>query len=571
MFRRKLSEHALSAAKQLPEFETQFDRLLRGTITLPVFGSRSFSHSSLHSFKNIDIQGLLLNNTMALHFGRTIGSQLNNHRLDLAAPLVSLRGLHYSPGFASAGLLPLPKPRTYRQTSSSNKSSFYSRNIHFSPQRSMAAAVPSRKDEKNYTRPTEQAREPSTEDLAKQKRELRAVNVAVGVNFAIFLAKVATWGFTRSGALLAEALHSLADIVNQLLLRAGVNQSRRPATFQHPYGFHREKYIYALMSAVGVFCLGAGASVVHGIQSLMDPPALEHMGYSLAVLAISAVAECYSLRVALGALRTGAKIQGTSLHKYLMSSNDPTTAAVLAEDAGAVAGLGIAGVASYMTYVTGDPLYDAVGSIAVGCLMGAVAVMLIRNNKKFLIGQAMRPEQHDAIIKHLKSDKMVLAVIDPKSEEIGDGVYRFKAEIQWSGDRVVNKYLGSLGRDSLYGQIRNAACTTPNSTVNDETLRNAMDLAMMEFGRGVIRTVGEEIDRLECELRELCPGLYYVDLETDKGRTEKSGSGTLECIINAEEMQMKEAMAVGELNSGESFPLNTSGGGKGAAPAAGAA
>jgi zinc transporter 9 len=260
----------------------------------------------------------------------------------------------------------------------------------------------------------------------------------------------------------------------------------------------------------------------------------------------------------LGALRTGAKIQGQTLRKYFMSSNDPTTAAILAEDAGAVAGLGIAGVASYMTYITGDPVYDAVGSIAVGCLMGAVAVMLIRNNKKFLIGQAMRPEQHDAIIKHLKSDKMVLAVIDPKSEEIGDGVYRFKAEIQWSGDRVVSKYLGSLGRNSLYNQIRTAACTT---APDDETLRNAMDLAMMEFGRGVIRTVGEEIDRLEKELAAIVPGLYYVDLETDKGRTESSSSGNLEstnleAIISLEEVQMKEALDIGKLDNGESFQNN---------------
>lgn len=92
----------------------------------------------------------------------------------------------------------------------------------------------------------------------------------------------------------------------------------------------------------------------------------------------------------------------------------------------------------------------------------------------------------------------------------------------------MNKYLGSLGRDSLYGQIREAACVSPG--VPDATLRNAMDLAMMEFGRGVIRTCGEEIDRLEIELRALVPGLAYVDLETDRGRAETS---SLECAISS--------------------------------------
>lgn len=82
-------------------------------------------------------------------------------------------------------------------------------------------------------------------------------------------------------ALLAETMHSMADVMNQLLLRAGLHLSRRAPTKQHPYGFHKEKYIYALMSAVGIFCLGAGAAVVHGIQSLFDPPQLENMVWSL--------------------------------------------------------------------------------------------------------------------------------------------------------------------------------------------------------------------------------------------------------------------------------------------------
>lgn len=264
----------------------------------------------------------------------------------------------------------------------------------------------------------------------KQQRELHAVNTAIAVNIAIFAAKVATWTITSSGALLAEAMHSLADIVNQLLLRAGVQQSRRAPTRQHPYGFHREKYIYALMSAVGVFCVGAGASVVHGIQALFDPPTLEHLGYGLTVLGASAAAEMVSLKVALDIVRSGAREHGQGLFKYIMQGRDPTTAAILAEDAGAVAGLAIAGTASYLSWFTGDPMYDAVGSIAVGVLMGGVAVALIRNNKRFLIGQAMRPEMQKRLEEHLKADPMVLCVVDPMSEEMGDGVYRFKAEIR---------------------------------------------------------------------------------------------------------------------------------------------
>lgn len=154
------------------------------------------------------------------------------------------------------------------------------------------------------------------------------------------------------------------------------------------------------------------------------------MNRFIAVLGLSFIAEAYSLRIATNTLRLNAKEQGEPFFSFLMQGRDPTTAAVLAEDAGAVAGLAIAGVASYLTWVTGDPFYDAIGSISVGFLMGAIAVMLIRNNKRFLIGQAMKPGMQKTLVEHLKADPMVLSVIDPMSEEIGDGVYRFKADIR---------------------------------------------------------------------------------------------------------------------------------------------
>jgi len=353
-----------------------------------------------------------------------------------------------------------------------------------------------------------------TADSTDQKNELKAVNTAVVANGAIFTAKMGAWYFSGSGVLLAESVHSLADIANQLLLKAGVEKSRRAPTKQHPYGFHREKYIYALMSAVSVFCLGSGATIVHGVQALIDPPTLEHMEYSLYILGLSAAIEAYSLRVAYKILTDGATKSGKDLLAHIRSGRDPATSAVLAEDTGAVIGLGIAGVASYLTLMTGDPMYDALGSIGVGLLMGGVALALIRNYKRFLIGQAIEPTLQKALVNHLKSDPMVLCVLNPMSEEIGDGLYRFKADIQWNGDRIVHRYLESLSREEIYKDIMEAACAAPGN--ENEMLRDAMDMALIEFGRGIISTVGEEIDRLEAELTKICPGLMYVDLETER-------------------------------------------------------
>ena len=150
-----------------------------------------------------------------------------------------------------------------------------------------------------------------------KQQELKAVNTAVLANTVILSAKLGGWALSGSGALLAEAIHSVCDIANQLLLKAGVQQSRRAPTRQHPYGFHREKYIYALMSAVCVFCIGSGASVVYGIQSIIDPPDLEHMEYSLAILCLSGAIEMGSLMVAYRVLQQGASNTGLSLWNYL--------------------------------------------------------------------------------------------------------------------------------------------------------------------------------------------------------------------------------------------------------------
>eukprot|EP00887_Chlorella_sp_A99_P004011 scaffold11.g4011.t1 len=359
---------------------------------------------------------------------------------------------------------------------------------------------------------------PSSKHLGKltaDERELNAVKVAAAVNITIFVAKLGAWLATSSGAMLAEALHSAADVANQLLLLAGVQRSKRLPTRIHPYGFSKEKYVYALISAVGVFCLGAGASFVNGVQQLLAPGLqLENMGLSLAVLAGSSALEVVSLRVAFRHLREGARERGMSIWQYVRRGRDPATSAIVAEDAGAVAGLGIAGLATWASWVTGHAAYDALGACAVGCLMGGIAIYLIRTNKRFLLGQAMDKATEQKILDYLQADKMVLKVIDPKSEEIGDGIFRYKAEIQWSGDCVVDKYLEGLGRDSVYAQLRSAACRID---IDQAVMQDAMDYAMRDFGRGVIRTVGEEIDRIEMELKALVPGLEYVDLETDRG------------------------------------------------------
>ena len=278
----------------------------------------------------------------------------------------------------------------------------------------------------------------SPAERAALARELHTVTVAISANAAIFVAKMAAWAATGSAAMLAEGIHSAVDTFNQALLRVGVVRSRRAPTAAHPYGYMKDKFVWSLVSACGIFCLGAGANVMHGLQALGDSahgPAPSHLGWALSVLGVSALVEGYSLAVAVRSVAAGAAAAGLPFREYVARGVDPTSVAVMLEDGAAVAGLGIAAVATLATAATGSGVPDACGSLAVGLLMGVTAVFLIGQNRSLLIGRAMHPVDMQRVLNHLARDPVVRAVFDAKSEEIGPGKggWRMREERQKGG------------------------------------------------------------------------------------------------------------------------------------------
>jgi len=198
------------------------------------------------------------------------------------------------------------------------------------------------------------------------KRELYSLNVAIAANILIFMAKIWVHMQTGGASILAEAMHSVADILNQLLLRIGVLKSLQGPTMKFPYGYLRDRFVWSLISAVGIFFLGAGASVLHGFHALGSSHAVGGSSWAFAVLAVSAVLEGYSLLVAMRSIKEGADARGMSFLEYVGSGQDPTTVAVLMEDGGAIIGLGVAGMCTALTQITGNSVWDAVGSIIIG-------------------------------------------------------------------------------------------------------------------------------------------------------------------------------------------------------------
>ncbi|XP_034696244.1 metal tolerance protein C4-like [Vitis riparia] len=332
----------------------------------------------------------------------------------------------------------------------------------------------------------------------------RAVRTALWCNFLVFSLKFGVWLTTSSHVMLAEVVHSAADFANQALLAYGLSSSRRAPDAIHPYGYSKERFVWSLISAVGIFCLGSGATIVHGVQNLWTshPPA--NIQYAALVIGGSFLIEGASLVVAIHAVKKGAAAEGMKVRDYVWRGHDPTSVAVMTEDGAAVTGLIIAGASLVAVNTTGNPIYDPIGSIVVGNLLGMVAIFLIQRNRHALIGRAIDAHDMEKVLNLLKNDPVVDALYDCKSEVIGPGFFRFKAEIDFNGVVVVQNYLKRTGRETWARQFRDAAKEEDDS---------ALLRMMSNYGEEVVTALGSEVDRLEKEIQELVPGIRHVDIE----------------------------------------------------------
>lgn len=260
------------------------------------------------------------------------------------------------------------------------------------------------------------------------ERATQTVNAALAGNLLVLCGKVVGMLLTGSGALFAEVLHSMADCANQALLAVGIRRSQMAPSQVHPYGHASELYVWAIISATGAFCLGSGVSLYHGVSSLLAPTAVTQSDLALAIMAGSFLVEATTLGIALRSISEGAKQAGTSLRQYIQSAADPMSVSVLIEDGASVAGIVIATSALLMTERTGDPMFDAVGTIAVGTLLAFAAMWLIKQNMKVLVGKSMARDKETAIIAMLRADPVVKSIQDVKTISFGSSNARFKVQ-----------------------------------------------------------------------------------------------------------------------------------------------
>ncbi len=219
------------------------------------------------------------------------------------------------------------------------------------------------------------------------------VVVAFAANLLIAIAKTVAASITGSASMVAEAAHSWADAGNEIFLLIAERRAIRPRDPAHPLGFGREAYVWSMFAAFGLFTVGAVVSIAHGIQQLGaedEDPGSYLIGYL--VLAIAFVLEAISFMQAYRQTRREAQRVGLRPLRYIGRTSNPTLRAVFVEDAAALIGLVIAAAGMGLHQLTGNAVYDAVGSILVGVLLAVIAVFLISRNREFLIGQVVSPD-----------------------------------------------------------------------------------------------------------------------------------------------------------------------------------
>ncbi|AXH98125.1 cation diffusion facilitator family transporter [Ornithinimicrobium avium] len=245
------------------------------------------------------------------------------------------------------------------------------------------------------------------------------VLIALGANALIAVAKTAAALLTGSASMVAESAHSWADTGNEALLLVAERKAGKEPDLAHPLGYGRAAYVWSMIAAFGLFTAGSILSVMHGISALQDEGPGEDYLVAYSVLAVAFVLEGVSFVQALRQTRAGAAKLAMRPLRFVLDTSQTTLRAVFFEDAAALLGILLAAGGLALHEVTGEAVWDAVGSILVGVLLGLVAVLLIVRNGQFLVGQVVAPFTRRRVLSALLDDPEIEQVTFAHMEYVG--------------------------------------------------------------------------------------------------------------------------------------------------------
>ena len=245
----------------------------------------------------------------------------------------------------------------------------------------------------------------------------KTILAALVANVGIAIAKFIGFAVTKSSTMLAEGIHSSADSANQLLLLLGTKRAKRNPNKRHPFGYGRERYFWSFVVALILFSLGSLFAIYEGIEKIRHPHPLENASWAIGILIFGIFIESFSFRTAIVEART---IKGgASWSKFVIRSKQPEIPVVLLEDAGALFGMVIALAAISLVKITGEPLWDGIGTLSIGILLGLIAAVLAREMHSLLIGESANEKDRTKIEKLIQECKGISQVVEIRTQHLG--------------------------------------------------------------------------------------------------------------------------------------------------------
>jgi len=280
----------------------------------------------------------------------------------------------------------------------------------------------------------------------------KAIVAALAANLGIAVTKLIAWAFSGSSSMLAEGVHSLADSGNQLLLLLGGRKALRDADKEHPFGYGRERYVYAFVVSIILFSIGGVFSLYEGINKLQNPHPLETAWLPILVLLVAMGLESFSLRTA---MRESNLVRGEETWvQFVRHSKSPELPVVLLEDVAALAGLVFAFLGVGMTIITGDPIWDAIGTLFIGVLLVLVAIVLGIETKSLLVGEGAGRKDASKIERAILTGPETRRIIHLKTLYLGPDELLVAAKIGFDAETRFSDVAASI--DAVEARFREA-------------------------------------------------------------------------------------------------------------------
>ena len=296
----------------------------------------------------------------------------------------------------------------------------------------------------------------------------KAILAAFAANMGIAVMKFLAFIVTGSGAMLAEAVHSVADSGNQGLLLLGNSKSTKTPDEDHPFGYGRERFFWAFVVSMVLFSVGSLFSIFDGIEKLRSPHELESPAIAIGVLLGAMVLEGFSFRTA---VREGRPLKGSSSWwRFIRLAKNPEIPILLLEDLAALTGLSLALVAVALSEVTGNANFDAYGTLAIGGLLGAVAIILAVEMRSLLIGESASSDVQRRIVGAIEGADNVRRIIHMRTEHLGPEDILVAAKVEFDPELTIRELADVIDRAEV--KVRDVVPEARMIFIEPEVLRS---------------------------------------------------------------------------------------------------